>query len=227
MAEVKLCSVEGCGKRVMGRGWCATHYQRWRFHGDHLYEAPQKPTQCAVDGCLRPVLQREWCRRHYMRWYKHRDPLKAAFTPAEKRTGDNHCGKANCPGAAKIRTALHYLRNKSEYLKRAKAQPIEQTRKAKRKYAVANPAKGRARVLAYKRQLKHATPPWLTSAQWAEMNAVYHEARRLTAETGVPHHVDHIVPLKGRIVSGLHVPWNLRVLTAEENQKRPRIYAGD
>ena len=31
---MKICSIEGCGKRVDRRGWCAMHYMRWRRHGD-------------------------------------------------------------------------------------------------------------------------------------------------------------------------------------------------
>lgn len=56
-----------------------------------------------------------------------------------------------------------------------------------------------------------ATPPWLTREQRDEMAAAYHLAREFGA------HVDHIVPLKGANVCGLHVPWNLRVIPAAEN----------
>jgi hypothetical protein len=35
-----LCSVTGCSKLATRRGWCGTHYQRWRLHGDALWEAP-------------------------------------------------------------------------------------------------------------------------------------------------------------------------------------------
>lgn len=66
-----------------------------------------------------------------------------------------------------------------------------------------------------------ATPPWLSPAHREEMRALYALARRLTKSTGVIHHVDHQVPLKGNpAVCGLHVPWNLQVLTGVDNMRK-------
>lgn len=64
------------------------------------------------------------------------------------------------------------------------------------------------------------TPPWLTHDHRIKIQAVYDEAVRLEREDGVPRHVDHIVPLQGEEVSGLHVPWNLAILTWSENSSK-------
>ena len=62
------------------------------------------------------------------------------------------------------------------------------------------------------------TPPWLTKAQHEEMADIYKQAKELEAIFfNRKFHVDHIVPLQGKDVCGLHVPWNLQILTAEEN----------
>lgn len=60
-------------------------------------------------------------------------------------------------------------------------------------------------------------------APWADpkaIRALHHEARRLAAETGMPHHVDHVIPLQGDFVSGLHVETNMQILTGSENSRK-------
>lgn len=50
--------------------------------------------------------------------------------------------------------------------------------------------------------------------------ALYKKAREISRETGIPHEVDHIIPLRGKRISGLHVYRNLRVITAKENREK-------
>lgn len=58
--------------------------------------------------------------------------------------------------------------------------------------------------------LKQATPPWLTSEQRIQIRDLYNNCPD-------GYHVDHIMPLKGQNLSGLHVPWNLQWLPAKDN----------
>ena len=79
--------------------------------------------------------------------------------------------------------------------------------------------KGKRNAITAKRNAfkLQRTPVWLTKEHYEQIADFYKKAKKLDALTGVKHHVDHIVPLQGKNVSGLHVPWNLQILTAVEN----------
>lgn len=91
-----------------------------------------------------------------------------------------------------------------------------------------------ANALGYRRD-KHGrkkmenVPDWLTEEHFRQMRAIYRHARLLTKETGVQYHVDHVYPVMGKdengehISCGLHVPWNLQILTATDNRKKGRF----
>lgn len=70
------------------------------------------------------------------------------------------------------------------------------------------------------RRARAATPIWLTDEHKQEIVQVYTLSSKLTEETGVPHEVDHVIPLQGTTVCGLHVPWNLTVSTARDNRSK-------
>jgi len=59
-----------------------------------------------------------------------------------------------------------------------------------------------------------ATPQWFEEK---EIQNIYIESAKITKETGIIHHVDHIVPLIHDLVCGLHCKDNLQIITADEN----------
>lgn len=69
------------------------------------------------------------------------------------------------------------------------------------------------------------TPAWLTEEDFTAIDRFFYKAARMSQIVGVPYHVDHVVPLRGKLVSGLNVPWNLQVLPATDNLKKNNKYA--
>lgn len=65
------------------------------------------------------------------------------------------------------------------------------------------------------------TPIW---SDKYEIEEIYQTAKRISLNTGIKHEVDHIIPLQGELVSGLHVPENLQIIPKRENRKKRNKY---
>lgn len=110
-----------------------------------------------------------------------------------------------------------YEENRNEVIARAKTRPAEQLRQYRNAWKQNNKLQVLADNKVRRRKHREATPPWLTRKQKTEIRRLYEIAITMTKTTGEQYVVDHIVPLRSDVVCGLHVPWNLRVITQEEN----------
>lgn len=134
---------------------------------------------------------------------------------------DNERRKGKPKSAAAIAAGRRYYeKNKEAVIARAISRPAAEKRRARAEYKARNVDAVRADTSVRKRRHRAATPVWLTKEERLRMRELYIQARKLTAVTGERYAVDHIVPLRGEDVCGLHVPWNLRVITQEENLKK-------
>lgn len=94
-----------------------------------------------------------------------------------------------------------------------------EARAAERRAVAARAQRARQRSMGLLR-----LAPW---ASWRAIEDKYMEASRLTRLTGVVHEVDHIVPLQGTTVCGLHCESNLRVITKKANREKSNRFTED
>ena len=111
----------------------------------------------------------------------------------------------------------YYEKNRNAVIARAQARPLSEKRRWQKAWKDRNQLWVRADTKARRRKHRLATPKWLTRRQKSEIRQLYQIAMTMTQTTGEQYVVDHIVPLRSEFVCGLHVPWNLRVITREEN----------
>ena len=117
--------------------------------------------------------------------------------------------------------AKAWKENNPERLKEYQERNRNVSRDRSNAWTKANPQRHRdnMRVSAAKRRAckYSSTPAW---SNLAAISAIYAEARRLSEETGILHEVDHIIPLQGKLVSGLHCESNLQILTTAANRSK-------
>ena len=182
---------------------------RWRF-----YHAKHRPTL-----------------REYSKKWRKDNPDKVAATLNKhrpKRLESLKAWKARNPERVKELRRLSAKRCEASAKKR-RARWIEKhpekMRDARNKWRTANPWKVAANKRNRQLVQSHATPAWLTEQQYVQIEEFYRKASELSKATGIPHEVDHIIPIRGKQVCGLHVPWNLQVLTSTDNRRKSaRVY---
>ena len=177
--------------RVEAKAMGAKHY----FTGEpckHGHIAPRK-TKGACTECLRV----DWKKRNVARAKYFQQYNRSKIGKESKRK--------------------YYEKNRDAVIARAQARTPDVVRLYKYKYKSKNPDLYRAHVSFRRRRFRDATPKWLTKEHKRAIRQLYIDAMTVSRVTKVPYVVDHIIPLLGSTVSGLHVPWNLRVITREEN----------
>lgn len=153
---------------------------------------------CITDGCIASCCARSLCRRCYERWHveqpgnreKKQERNKAYLQRA--RTKPDWVEKER--NNRRIRVARYYATSHG---------------KEKKKEWDRSP-RGRRRYVFYSHHVRLATPEWVN---FDDICLIYENRPKGMV-------VDHIVPLRGKNVCGLHVPWNLQYLTPEANGKK-------
>ena len=106
--------------------------------------------------------------------------------------------------------ALEWYKNNTEYAK-------EKMKAVSKRWKEENRDKYNAKAAKYRASKLQATPSWLTEEDFKKIETEYSLAVWTSLVMASSYHVDHIVPLQGKTVCGLHVPWNLRVIPATVN----------
>jgi hypothetical protein len=145
--------------------------------------------------------QKEWHRQNYRNKLEQNPNFLAEYYAQNREKILAHCAKA-------------YVANRDKRLQQVK------------EWALNNRGKANANKKAYKASKTRACPAWLTEDDHWLMQEAYELAQLRTKMFGFPWHVDHIVPLRGKDVSGLHVPWNLQVIPGSENITKSNKFLG-
>lgn len=98
------------------------------------------------------------------------------------------------------------------------------TKICKKTYRVNNPAVHLASTIKRRVSKLNRTPKWTTKEDLETIKHIYIVANQFSKSFGTEYHVDHIIPLQGKLVSGLHVPSNLQIIPAMDNIKKGSKY---
>src|SRR5581483_1361364 len=116
--------------------------------------------------------------------------------------------RAKLIGDSRRRSILH-REEAADSHRRWKANNPEAAKESNRRWRSNNPGKVSIYRIRRRTSERSSAPIWVDCRA---IDRIYKESALRSTETGIPHHVDHIYPLRHSKFSGLHVPWNLRIV---------------
>lgn len=152
--------------------------------------------------------------------------LKMEWTKANETRAD-YFRAYNQSEAGKEAKQRYYEANKEAVKAAAKTRPSHVKKEYQKAWKEKNVLWVRADTKARRRKHRQAMPKWLSQKQKAEIRAYYQIAITMSKTSGEQYVVDHIWPLRSDFVCGLHVPWNLRVVTRAENLAKSNSLPSD
>lgn len=177
----------------------------WRDPDNLPYEEPQEPEITFLKQCTKCFV-----------WKVRSDDFYKSDTSYDGR-------ESWCKTCKNIQGKKYYSKNKDKHSQLTQQyyenNKVEISQKFRDRYKNDPEFRKQKLVQYYLREerTKLCTPNWVKPD---DLTPFYEEARRKTEETGIKHHVDHIIPISHDLICGLNCPSNLQVLTAEENLRK-------
>ena len=163
-------------------------------------------------------------------------PQESFYKRTSRKSGYSSLCKTCCNEAARLSRVKRRIvdpefvkkerLNSQFWIENNKEKHKELTRSWRKKYSKTPKFLAGARISTakYKAKKLQASPQWLTEKHLLEIENIYRVCAIVTETTQKPHEVDHVVPLQGKTVCGLHVPWNLAIVPASMNRSKNNAF---
>lgn len=191
------------------KAWRAANREKIKAYGAAYYVANK--ARLNAEANERYEANKESYKARAAEWARANRKKRTAITAKWRKARPEQTSEAARRSRARHRTQR--LIAEKEY--REKNRSI--VRAARVAWRAAHPEANAHHVGLRRTRRISATPAW---ADLSAIKAIYKLASDMSKRTGVKYHVDHVVPLTNPLVCGLHCEFNLRVITAAENQTK-------